>query len=432
MEQHAALFAAPRRRFLGAFAGGALFALLALAVVRPAKAQDSVLSLNEALRIAEEQNADVLSAEKGADTARMGLNVAKEGPNPRLSVDYPFGAGETVHDIMLEQPLETGGKKNSRLAVAEDTFRIAGLRVEKAKTDARAEARKAYWSLLLSQEAYREAERMAQINQTLLEIAQKRFEAGDIAESDVIQVRFNLERAEQKLLPAKNQIQQNEIRLNTLLARPPETPVVLEPAETVVTGMLQNVPSPSLETLLKTARENRPDLAIAMTQSRLASDRIALARSLAVPDLTVAGGYLWDPSIPAASTSVGIRVDLPIFNNHRAEIRQAQAGSAEALASLRKEQILADSEVTAAYHDYMTARTQVESDRNVLLAQAEEVQGLAENSYREGRTGLAGVLVAQQSAAAERQTYLADLLSYITSVGALERAAGRPLSEVQP
>lgn len=77
------------------------------------------LTLETAINRAEANNPQLLATQRSIDVAKTGVAVAGVRPNPRLSIDIPFGQAETKRTIGIEQLIELGGKRGARLALAD-------------------------------------------------------------------------------------------------------------------------------------------------------------------------------------------------------------------------------------------------------------------------------------------------------------------------
>ncbi|MBM2841755.1 MAG: outer rane efflux protein [Bacteroidetes bacterium] len=117
------------------------FLLWGLLLVAPASSAQTTekLSLNDALTIALNNNAEISATEKEIDAASGRILQAGRIPNPELSVtfnevptNFSFGdAGEK--DIGLSQAIEFPGKRGSRVEVAEHGRSIAEFSLLRAK-----------------------------------------------------------------------------------------------------------------------------------------------------------------------------------------------------------------------------------------------------------------------------------------------------------
>lgn len=384
---------------------------------------------------AEANNPQLQAARRSIAVAEAGTTIADVGPNPRLALDAPVGLAETKRTFSLEQPFELGGKREARLNLARNQVRAAQLQLDILRWRIRGDVRQAYAELAIAQAARRQVERTVELAQQLVEIARKRLAAGDVAEADLIQVRFVLERTRQRLEPTANRIRQATIRLDTLLGEPTDDSI--EPSDRRVFSLsveenriAPEAPQaiPDLKVLKALAQEHRLDLSLAALQQRLSDDQLTLARAGQIPNISLATGFTWDPANQTTAALLGIRIDLPIFNPRQGEVNQAIATRSLAEVQRKVMERQVEQEVAAAYADARTAERLLKQDRMVLLPQAEKVLDLARKSYQFGQTGLGEVLIAQQSVQDQRDAYYNDVLAYQTALGSLERAVNQPLA----
>jgi outer membrane protein, heavy metal efflux system len=393
------------------------------------------LRIEEAIQRAESNNPQLLVARRNVAAAEAGAVIAIATPNPRIALDAPIGLAETKRTVSIEQPFELGGKREARLNLASDQIQSAQLQLEILRWQIRSDVRQAYAELAIAKSARRQGEQTVVLAQQLVEIARKRLAAGDVAEADLIQVRFVLERARQRLEPTANRIRQATIRLDNLLGEPPDDSI--QPTDQKVFSLSVEEdrivpeappPIPDLTVLRTLAQKRRIDLSLAVLQQRIGDDQLKLARSNQIPDISFATGFTWDPVAATTAALLGLRIDLPIFNPRQGEVNQALANRslAEAQRLVLERQV--EREVTAAYEDVRSAERLLKQDRNVLLPQSEQVLELARKSYQFGQTGLSDVLIAQQSVQDQRDAYYNDVLAYQTALGSLERAVNQPLT----
>lgn len=394
------------------------------------------LRIEEAIQRAESNNPQLLVARRNVAAAEAGIAIAIATPNPRIALDAPIGLAETKRTVSIEQPFELGGKREARFNLASDQIQAAQLQLEILRWQIRSDVRQAYAELAIAKSARRQGEQTVILAQQLVEIARKRLAAGDVAEADLIQVRFVLERARQRLEPTANRIRQATIKLDNLLGEPTDDSTI-QPLDQKAFSLsveadriAPEAPPPIADlTVLRTlAQKRRIDLSLAMLQQRIGDDQLKLARSNQIPDISFATGFTWDPVAATTAALLGLRIDLPIFNPRQGEVNQALANRslAEAQRLVLERQV--EREVTAAYEDVRSAERLLKQDRNVLLPQSEQVLELARKSYQFGQTGLSDVLIAQQSVQDQRDAYYNDVLAYQTALGSLERAVNQPLT----
>lgn len=85
--------------------------------------------------------------------------------------------------------------------------------------------------------------------------------------------------------------------------------------------------------------------------------------------------------------------------------------------------------IETAYFDLGAQRTQVETYRQTLLPVAQQLEGMAEDSYRAGKADILVVLTAQRNVQDVERSYLDGLVTVQNSFAALEEAVGAPLEQ---
>ncbi|MEH2301317.1 MAG: TolC family protein [Nostoc sp.] len=403
------------------------------------------LNLEGAITKAEANNPQLLTTQRSINVAQAGVAVAKDRLNPRFSLDIPFGEAETKRIVGIEQLIELGGKRGTRLALANSQVQQAQLQLDNLRWQIRTQVRQAYTELAIAQGAQQNAEQSLAINQQLVDIAKLRFQVDDVAKADVVQAEFALSQAQQKVEPAVNRVHQAIIRLNTLLGQPTDTVINLVDGQAFTfslngsqQGLAVITKLPEVTGLKKLAKASRLDLALAEQQIQINNNQIQVARSARIPDVTLAASFVWDPglstaSVPSSTTTaviLGARVDLPVFNSGASGVKQARANFSVAQAQKIALESQIDSEVAIAYENIISAQRLLERDRTVLLPQALEVLNLSRNSYQYGQTGLSDALLNQQSVQSVFDNFYADILAYQTALGALEQVVNLPISAI--
>ena len=162
------------------------------------------LTLAEAKQTAFERNWDLLAAKSGIDAAVAQQIVAREFPNPTVSASTakisvngqgngtPMGNGfwNRSYDTIfaVSQLVEIGGKRHARQASATAGITGARARFFDARRSLDQGVTRAYVAALLADDNARILNESAQSLQHEAEIAELRFQAGDISDSDKKQI----------------------------------------------------------------------------------------------------------------------------------------------------------------------------------------------------------------------------------------------------
>lgn len=389
------------------------------------------LTLGEALEMAERGSPDLLVVDQGVEVARSAVVIAGQRPNPSLGYAFPIGPAERKQRLIFNIPLETGGRRGARLALADAGVSEAELGVARARQLLLNQTRNAYVELAVAKAALKQNLGDLEFYGRLTDVATRRFEAGDIAEAEVIRADFEREQIQRLIYPAENRVEAGEIALNRLLGRALKTQIEvvddghLFPTDPLLEGSTWDVPS--LEALQQIARERRPDLALARQGVETSQRRIALARANQSPDLSLQSTLLYDPYFPAFSYQVGVQLEIPLGSDRGGEVQQAQAREQES--QLRQSVATADVEtaVAVAWTNFQAARRQLSHDLKILKPRAAQVLSLSEKIYELGQGDITEVLLAGQSVLRQRQLYLADVAQLHRALGELELAVNATL-----
>lgn len=391
------------------------------------------LTLSQALDLAESRNPDLLVIEQGIEVARTGITIAGQRPNPSVGYAFPIGPAERKQRLNFDVPLETGGRRQARLTVAEDGVKEAELARLQTRLTVLNQARNAFVEVAIARAALAQSLVDVEFYDRLVDASTKRFEAGDIAESDVIRGDFERAQVKRFLYPAENRVKTAVVTLNRLLGQSLETPLeivddgLLFPTADSIEGSSWTIPD--LVTLQDLARERRPDLALAVQQIETARHRLDLARANQSPDVKLQASLLYDPIYPAFTYQAGVQVELPIGSDRGGEVDQARAREREALIRHQATLSAADQAVTLAWTNFQDARRQLVHDLQVLRPQADRVLDLAQKTYELGQGDITDVLLAGQSVQRQRQTFLADVALLHRALGELELAVNTRFTE---
>ena len=151
------------------------------------------LTLNQALEIADQGNPDLQVSNQGVAVAQSSIIIAGQRPNPSLTYAFPIGPAERKQRLVFNVPIETGGRRQARLTVAEARVREAELGLVRDRQVVLNQTRNAFVELAIAKAALAQSQRDLEFMDRLVEVASRRFEAGDVAEADVFRAVFERE-----------------------------------------------------------------------------------------------------------------------------------------------------------------------------------------------------------------------------------------------
>ncbi|HLK39775.1 MAG TPA: TolC family protein [Polyangiaceae bacterium] len=418
------------------------------------------LSLDQALALMRTRGLDVLIAEAQVHSAEGDVSVAGAVPNPSVALTYgrvftysPNGGGagsscpasdafcdlnQYAAQISDQAAIEdsVSGKRDLRLRVARAALSAAALSRDDALRNLEFQVKAAYLQLAQAQRAYTFAQQALATNVRTLQLFQARLRSGAINEGDLARVQTQKLEADQAVDSAAEGVHQARFALAFLLGARGPVPEFAADDKVLDFSVPSALTTPTLDRLLRTAFDHRPDLLALGYQRESAEAAIALARRQRLPDIAVTLGYTQTgtggqgtnaPLQPPTAT-ITLSAPIPLFYQQQGEIRKAEANrDAQALTHAKTTaQVVSD--VSAALSAFDTSRAMVERmERGGLLASARTARDITRTQYERGATTLMDFLDAQRTYIATNVEYFQDLTNYWTAVSQLEQAVGMEL-----
>jgi cobalt-zinc-cadmium efflux system outer membrane protein len=377
------------------------------------------LSLPQAIDLALAGNRALAAARLARPIGTANLAVARERPNPDLLLEK---LRETPHEAAtLSLPIETAGKRGRRIDVAIADAASGEAEIARTTAATRNQVRRAFYALLVAQRRAAEEEASLEIARRAAGAAKDRFEAGAAPRLDSLQAELAASQASNDAESARGLLAASRSQLNTLLDRPPQAPVT-------AAGDLTAGAVPEANAAIAGALAHSTELALLDRRIDAQSAKVALARAQQAPNPVVQGAITHDaPPDFVWGWRAGLTVTLPIFATHHAEVEVEEATLAQLKAEREARAAEVAGAVTAAAAQAAVAQRQALRFRDDILPHALEVEGLAEESYRAGQSGLVALLQVLQSTRDIRLRAVQAGLDYQVALAELEQALGAPL-----
>ena len=399
------------------------FFLFVLTAAPSVKAQTpQPLTLEDALRRAARDNLDLRAARDQRAVSLAGVRAAKEIPNPTVS----FAAlRDTPHEsLFVDQPIDIGGRRKQRIELARQEGALTDFDIAAAERQLRRNVRDAYFGLAFARRVTLEKKDVARLVGRLHDVAQARFDAGDIPQLEVIQAHLELSRANADAQVAVRDEQVALSRLNVLLNVP-------APTSWDLTSALDASPSPmSLDELAAKAVDSNAEVQHLVQEAKVEDSRLRLLKAERIPNLGVEFGA--DFNSPGADgfregARGQISMELPIFSRNQGEIAQSQAVSHALEDELAAKKRAVAGQVEAAYYEFTSRAAQIMLYSQTLVPASHHLEEMAEDSYKSGKTNILSVVAAQKDVQQVESEYLDSLLAMQTTFAELEETVGVPL-----
>ena len=262
--------------------------------------------------------------------------------------------------------------------------------------------------------------------QTNLEAAGQRHRVGVATIADVLQAKTALSQTQLTLEATEGQLQTTRGALALSMGLPANVPydIGLPSDTTVPLGI-----SDSVESLIERAVRERPDLAAQRTQVRAAQARLSVARSAALPSLSVSGNTgdtRFISNSPSGNSYIGlVTLSVPLFSGG-AQVYNIKAASAAVEAATQRaagfeQQVIY--QVFNSYYALHTATQQVRTSTD-LLASATQSEQVALGRYRAGAGTLIDLLTAEAALAAARAQSIQARFSWFIALAQLAHDTG--------
>jgi cobalt-zinc-cadmium efflux system outer membrane protein len=320
----------------------------------------------------------------------------------------------------ISQPLEFSGVRSARRDIAESNLEFVDQVNKGTKINLLLNIKSAFFNVIHNQEILKIADADEQVIQDIRNRVNLRVEVGESPRYELIKADTELLAAKRDAQAAKLRIQESKLYLKGLIGKS-------MPDEFDLTGQFPESNIDISKNEVISLIENSPRLKQLKAASSVFQNKIKLEKNLVNPGLTLSAGMNQDPGI--RNYTIGVSIPLPIWNQRKGQINQAEANLREVDASYDQQALYLQRDIDAAYQRYLIAKEQVLTFEENLLDQAEAVLKVVEAAYRYGERGILEYLDAQRTQRIVRKDYLASRLDYIVSILEMEQLLGSKIME---
>lgn len=353
-------------------------------------------------------------------------------PNPELGVEVEnFGGKDALEGIdgaettiAFSQLVELGGKRGNRRRVATLDKTLAEWDYQSKKLDVLAATAKAFVEVLIAQE-------QVALNHELLKLAEQtttavseKVDAGKVspveksrAQIELAAARTEASRAVRELEAARRRLARfwGDERANFARA----------------VGQLDGISALPDEESLKAFLSNNPDLARWTAEIERSEAALRLARSEAVPDLTLSAGVRNFQETDDNAFVAGVSIPIPFFNRNQGGISEARARIDKAQSEQQATKVGLATDLSDTWQGLSAAYTEAVGLRDEILPNAQATYESTELGYREGKLDFLQMLDAQRTLFTVKRQYLLSLGVYHLASTDMERLVGVALSGIE-
>ncbi len=387
----------------------------------PPQAGGAPLTFSAALELATSRNLGLEAARRQRAIREAQLRTARQWANPAVSFEV---TEDSPHEnLAFGLPIEIGGQRGRRIAVAKEALTLADLDVRVEMATLRRNLRQAFYGLLAASERSRLADEVVGLAERVKAVAQTRFEEGAAPRLEVLQADVGLARAQADADFARSARASALADLNAVLNQPPGQAVA------VVGDLAEGPAIPDFTRAMALAGASNVDILSADREAAVEGRRLDLLKAERIPTPTITFGLPMNaPDEFTVGKSLGIAMTIPLFNRSQGEIAESQATIDQVHARRDAAHRIVESRVFAALARIDAERQRLELYRTRVIPAAVELATLAEESYKAGRDTVLALLDAQRSLRDVKRDYLQALLDYQAALADLEEVIGGPIA----
>ncbi len=372
-------------------------------------AATNTLALTDAKRIAFERNWDLLAAKSGIDAAQAQLIIAKEFPNPTASVSTAKignrensttlgnGLWERNYDSIaaVSQLIEIGGKRHNRQVAARAGVAAARAGFLDARRLLDQGVTKTYVAAVLAGDNARILNESAGFLRHEADLAEVKFKAGAISDSDKKQIEISAEQFELQAKSADAAAVQARIAVEILLGvkQPKGNWTPADSLDQLIVTLVTVTNELKLEAA-------RPDVIAAEANLRSSTANLKLQKAMRIPDPTILVGAEHNPpggGPPVDTFNIGVSFPLPLWSRNGGNIKAAEAAHDQAEIALEKAEAQMMADIANAESEYNEASQRWQCYRDQTVPKSAKVRDSVAFAYEKGDASLVDLLEAERT-----------------------------------
>lgn len=433
----------------------ALFLLLMAAVAVYSYAAEN-LTLEQAIETALKNNPGLKAADAQIEAADAGVLRSASGFLPKVTLSETWSRSDNplmVLGAKLNQEIvspadfspaimnspEPMSNYNTRLSMVQPVFnggreyigRTQAALAHEASVQDRERARqetiynvvKAYYGLLLAKEYHKVALQSQETSQANVKLAEARFRAGAVLQSDLLRARVQLAEVQEMLTRSENNIKLASANLAFSMGVPQGTGYEIE-------GTLTAQPMPiDVNAAVAGAAEKRPDLISMGLNRQNAEKSVSQARTEYLPNLNLMAQMDWNSDQlaggSAKSWAVMAVLQWNLFDGlvTRSKVKEAVAVSSRMRSLEEQTRSAVELQVRQAFYTLVASTDRIAATSSS-IQEAEEGLRIVQKRYESGMTTFVDVLGAESSLIRARTNALQALYDNNISQAELKLAQG--------
>ena len=360
---------------------------------------DYEIGLLEIIDIGLCRNPRTAAAYASLQSARFTKNSTYSNYLPSVSGKFGANRSHTEHDdwdytvsLSASYLVFDFGKRESDFAQSLATYRATGFDYDETIQNYVYSVVGYYYALLNADADVDAANAALTVAKTAKETADKKYKAGVVARADVYKADTTLASSQLELERAKNNREIIKGTLLNTLSFPADEHIKIKDMPATFGS---DAESDNIDRLINIARDKRPDLLKAKSQTNAAWHRRNSAFLKNLPSISVTGGVdvddktmggMFEHMSTKIHGTIGVSASMPIFTGFL-NYYNARSANADYESLKYNEQDIANNavmDVFTAYQNYKTAKT-VLKQSETLLKSAKESERVTSGMYKVGR-----------------------------------------------
>ena len=382
----------------------------------------SPLGLGDVLAAVARDNPELAGRRRLREAAARRPSAAAWPDDPSVALEWwqqPVSFSMVPLMLTVRQPIPILAKLHARRDLAERQAESARDEVDETARRIEADAKRAYFELVLADRNARQNDAVRALVQNLVRVVDGRYRVGLAVQADLLKAEGELLVLDNERLDFERDRQTATTTLDRLMNRSADAPLGPTASEPSLVSL------PSERELVDRALASRPELRRAEDAVAEARARLAVEQKERLPELAAWGAYM--VNVGGVDTfTVGFQASLPIFSSAR---QRALASAAElevqaatkALEAARRDTEAAVRTVLLEL-DSAARHVRLHADKMVPLAELTLQSALA--SYETGRVDFPAVLEAARAVREHHTDHIKYLVEYERRLAELEQLVG--------
>ncbi|MGO4686105.1 TolC family protein [Hyphomicrobium sp. 2TAF46] len=382
----------------------ALFIFFAMSCGANAQSLPAQITLRGVLDLALRDSPRAALDEQDVEAARADKKTASAYPNPKLSYTGSHQPGEltnfsskNAHDVSIEMPLLIGGQRQARKEAAQKGIEAAAARATASGINRAVEAGAAYIGLLVAQEKLKtQMEHQTELAR-LRDIVRGRQASGMASEYDSLRLDVEMSSFRTDIAETKSDLAERQGQLASICGYKdwrPRGVNKLKPWSIVVGS----------EDLAAIA--DHPNIVAARRDEAFSRAGVEAARRERFPEVSLTGDRFWTDNPYGATTSVGVSIEVPIFDTRIGAVEKAQAESKAAALKRQVAEVELEADLTK-FRSQVVERTQaLKNFQKSVAPRLPELKRMAEDAYRLRGGSIMDLLDATRSRTESQMNYI--------------------------